>query len=217
MPQRLNGSNNELGEGLRFTSPGGSFLDVLAAQPGERALVALERDLDEEDRLWSCALPSELPATLKPERGHEQFAAVGPGVVVRLSVPSGPPITQALRALSDSNPGLMTPRLALLCLLGMRAGRGTISAERWGRANLALRRMPFTVEQTNTAPAAPLLPAALIDQIVASRLTVTSCLAGRPVLERLHSIDVARVTLELARQMWQPNWGYLTMGTQIPA
>lgn len=34
MPQRLNGSNNELGEGLRFTSPGGSFLDVLAAQPG---------------------------------------------------------------------------------------------------------------------------------------------------------------------------------------
>ena len=207
MPQRLNGSDNELGEGLRFTAPDGSFLDILAAQPGQQALVALERDLDEEDRLWSCALPAELPATLRPERGHEQFAAVGPGVVLRLSVPSGPPITQALRSLSDANPGLMTPRLALLCLLGMRAGRGTVPAERWGRAFLVLRRMPFTAEWTSAATAAPLLPAALIEQMVAGRLTVSACLAGRPVLERLHSLDVARVTLELARQMWQTDWG----------
>ncbi len=207
MPTRLNGSDTELGEGLRFSAPEGGFLDVLAAQPGERALAALERDLSEEDRLWSCALPAELPSTLRPERGHEQFAAVGPGVVIRLSVPSGPPITQTLRSLADANPGLMTPRLALLCLLGMRAGRGTVPAERWGRAFLVLRRMPFSVEWTDAATAAPLLPATLIEQIVASRLSVAACLTARPVLERLHSLDVARVTLELARQMWQPDWG----------
>lgn len=180
---------------------GGATLSIFSRGP-QPDPGALARNLAQPATKWNSHDPRKDPG---PSRvAPIELRMVGADSFLLLALTEGTTAAEGLWSLENAHPGLITPRLALVCLVAAEGFLKRWSPERQFYAYFLAMQVPFEWEKPRSADA--LLSNDQLEKTVAVALTPDRFAEDAFVLPSLHPVDVARAQFVLAEQLWRPPW-----------